>query len=297
MSTIQVDRIIPYQSSSVTIEGDVTFTGAVSTGSFNTYTASQEAINATLATTGSNTFTGQQSFTSITASVIEIGQQDGNGINIYQNSFSQLRFWSGSNQTEVGTWVNMQTNPSTGGLSIAAFPHNYHFVHFEPFESRSRFEGDVKFDASIIGNIQNDVNEAGNAVIFQNPAFFSAYYGTALQWRPDFNNGVSRLWLGEKAQSEIYVNAFSGAYDNIVKIGADSEGGFFSDWDLPSYGDAKWLQIPQGGSPTFQRTVDFNNAITLTPQDPLPSGAVGQLAVSGSNLYFYTDQWREVAFV
>jgi hypothetical protein len=106
MSTIQVDRIIPYQSASVTVEGlsapnlattgSNTFVGdqniqgtltasiqegfvlaggagdvsvLVATSSFggggdttelNAFTASQEVLNATFATTGSNTFNGDQ---------------------------------------------------------------------------------------------------------------------------------------------------------------------------------------------------------------------------------------------
>ena len=41
-----------------------------------------------------------------------------------------------------------------------------------------------------------------------------------------------------------------------------------------------------------------NTTLTLSPQNPLPAGAVGEMAASGSNLYFHNGTiWKEVSFV
>jgi hypothetical protein len=118
----------------------------------------------------------------------------------------------------------------------------------------ANFGDDVKLDRGV----------SGNAALFLNPDFLSDYYGQFSAWAPNLNNGMANLWMGEKALAEIYVNAFSGSYDNVLKIAADSEGAFISDWDLPSYGNAKWLKIPQGGTPAFQRGLDITGSLNVS---------------------------------
>jgi len=52
-----------------------------------------------------------------------------------------------------------------------------------------------------------------------------------------------------------------------------------------------------GYTATFDK-VSVNTTLTLSPQDPLPTGAVGEMAASGSNLYFHNGTiWKEVSFV
>jgi len=41
-------------------------------------------------------------------------------------------------------------------------------------------------------------------------------------------------------------------------------------------------------------TVLISETLQMVAQDPLPSGVVGELAVSGSNLYFYNGSWTQV---
>ena len=41
-------------------------------------------------------------------------------------------------------------------------------------------------------------------------------------------------------------------------------------------------------------SVDITETMKMVPQDPLPSGVVGELAVSGSNLFFYNGSWTQV---
>jgi len=44
-------------------------------------------------------------------------------------------------------------------------------------------------------------------------------------------------------------------------------------------------------------TVQITETLKMVAQDPLPSGVVGELAVSGSALYFYDGAWRAVSLV
>jgi len=41
-------------------------------------------------------------------------------------------------------------------------------------------------------------------------------------------------------------------------------------------------------------SVNITQTLNLAPQDPLPAGTVGDLAVSGSNLFFYNGAWTQV---
>jgi hypothetical protein len=201
MSRLYVDRISPYQSGSITIDG---YDPTIDTGSF--------------ATTGSNTFDGNQ---------IISGSITVNGV--------------------------------------------------------SNFGDDVKIDTGV----------SGNAALFLNPNFLSSFYGQFSVWQPNTNGGQSRIFVGEKALADIYVNAYSSSYDNMFKIGANSEGAFAAGINTSTFSDDVWLKIPSMGLPNFQRSINVSGSVTinevlqLQAQDPLPAGAVGQLAVSGSDLYFH----------
>jgi hypothetical protein len=82
---------------------------------------------------------------SLTASVITFPTGSlGNGINLFQDGLSQIRFYSGSTTTEVGTWVNMQVNPSNGALAISSFPSNNHFVDFDVSTTSSIFDAPIR---------------------------------------------------------------------------------------------------------------------------------------------------------
>lgn len=341
MSTLQVDRISPYQSSSVQIDGDVTFTGAVSTGSFNTYTASQEAINATLATTGSNTFNGDQ-----TVLNGEIQLPINSNISLYEDGSipqsSAIRFHSGSNSS--GTkWINLQAEPGgEGRLAIASFPENNHFMFFDPKDSQpdnqrlyieSVIEGGSRGGTVRIGNglsVTGSVSINGDQTVNGNQTI----NGTSTQTfdAPAQNNEVAFVNVnGASIDGRTYNRVYFGIAD-YSQFGQAFEDYFGIEYyDSLSYNfgsefnvNGKQTQLSTlasgSGQSSFVQTRDnydgtssarigsankieivgraeLSNVMQLAAQDPLPSGNVGELAVSGSSLYFYTDQWREVAFV
>jgi len=46
---------------------------------------------------------------------------------------------------------------------------------------------------------------------------------------------------------------------------------------------------------TVQNNATIENVLKLTPIDPLPTGGVGELAVSGSNLYYHNGtSWGQL---
>jgi hypothetical protein len=48
------------------------------------------------------------------------------------------------------------------------------------------------------------------------------------------------------------------------------------------------------GSAFISGSVSLRNVLNLEGQDPLPSGNIGDLAVSGSSLFFYNGAWTLV---
>lgn len=313
MSTLQVDRITPYQSASIQIDGDV--------------------VQANAATTGSNTFVGDQV---INDAEIHLSGS-ASTLNIYQN-ISSIRFWSGSNQTEVGTWVNVQPNPADGSLTIAAFPDNNHFVYFNTQLTQSLFEAPVRlqggvtqetsFDSNVnvSGNIKLNSNlsvggtteltgsvtlsgslnvqsgningkdiilddPGSNSTLLINPDYFTAYRGIVTQWQEGSNKSFMNL---SEQTAEILVNGVGPgyAYDTALILQADGDGAKFRDWN-GSYVYQTWLAVQPLGNPSFKRdvevtgSVEISSVLQLAGQDPLPAGGVGQLAVSSSGDLYY----------
>jgi len=241
MSRIFVDRISPYQSGSLVIDGydpSIDTGSLVTTASFNAYTASNDGkVNNLISATGSyaNLFT----------------------FNVFEND-----------QVITGSVTINGNQTITGSTTLTGV---------------ANFGDDIKQSTGV----------SGNAAYIQNPNYFSQFYGSTLVWRPNFSGGRTILDLNEKSLVRLQLNAWTSSYDNVTGIKSTSAGAEFFDWILPSYTEDTWLAVPQQGNPSFKRTVEITGSVEvsevlqLTGLDPLPAGAVGQLAVSGSNLYFH----------
>ena len=70
------------------------------------------------------------------------------------------------------------------------------------------------------------------------------------------------------------LNSFSSSIDTTIKTKLDTEA------------------IVSGSE--FTGSVNITDSMNLAAQDPLPAGTIGDLAVSGSNLYFYNGTWTQV---
>jgi hypothetical protein len=238
-------------------------------------------------------FQGKDNWTDGTVTILKPLDVSGS-LNLSDNAFT---ITSGSNSVEF----NGKFNDGQAGVVFSA-PNS-------KFNSTGNFNIQVNGIAAIDANggINLNNNTTVNANIFQeqpggantiylqNPNFFSSYYGNTLQWNPNSGiGGNSILTVAEKAEAVLQTNAFSGAYDSALTIKTTETGTIFADWDLPSYGDNVWLSVPDQGTPTFTRGANISTVMNLTAQDPLPAGTVGDLAVSGSNLYFYNGAWTQV---
>jgi len=57
------------------------------------------------------------------------------------------------------------------------------------------------------------------------------------------------------------------------------------------------LYLSLSGSADVSQSLQVGEAVRLKASNPLPSGSIGSLAVSGSNLYFFDGTWRQVSLV
>ena len=264
MSTIQVDRIIPYQSASVTIEGDVTVLGA--------------------ATTGSNTFTGDQNIQgTLTASI--------------QEGYA----W-------VGGTGNVSKLVATSSLSGDSFPYTGDAV----ISGSLTISGSSLYDLTVEGKQQIIGTVGIGAAAIPQLLISASDFNTLLsrnniQFRADgaTQNGViGRSQLGLYAEplqgATLLMTTYDEGFTEDVElfITVDSPSGItVQDWDNSSgqYDDIFVILPNLGTTPDveFKRSlqvtgsVDISSVLELKGQDPLPAGGVGQLAVSSSGDLYY----------
>ena len=289
MSTIQVDRIIPYQSSSVTIEGDVTVLGA--------------------ATTGSNTFTGDQNIQgTITASIAEgfalVGGVGNISTLVATSSFGGALpegVVSGSQQiTEFG-FATTGSNTFNGNQLING-------------SSGQTFNAPTNGNQSNIITL-NGVNVGGTP--FDNASFNVQDYGGGYedvfiveQWDSfGYNFGSEFLLNGKKISFSIIASGSAtnrlGGYSiqdigekvvtnmfgQRIRIGA----GTITDENIIiGHAALPYLSVTSLSN-EFTGSVSLSSTLQLAGQDPLPAGGVGQLAVSASNLFYHNgSSWAQI---
>ena len=381
MSTIQVDRIIPYQSASVTVEGlsapnlattgSNTFVGdqniqgtltasiqegfvlaggagdisvLVATSSFieatadlgplNTFTASQEVLNATYATTGSNTFNGdqvvqgtdKQTFSdpgdNQEVKTISVNSfVDSQGYTMGINTFGWYHFNSEGHQ---GFSSNLWTSDYAYGGAWFHDPNKFEYIlfpsgaaydsntfglydngdtttKFRVLADKIELTGSAELSGSqtLTGNLTAGGNINATSNIRVNPNFDSSFLGIKGQWNA--GSQTSTLTAAEQ-KSSLILNAFPTdfTYDEYLLIDVDVNGVQFRDFDS-GYTAQTWLQVTKSGNPSFKRTievtgsVEISEVLQLAAQDPLPANGVGQLAVSGSNLYYNDGStWSQI---
>lgn len=102
------------------------------------------------------------------------------------------------------------------------------------------------------------------------------------------------------------VEAWDKTFEGSISIFGDNTGGYIADYSpvTNDYANAIKLQpysSYNGGLVEVLRPLEvsgsatFNQVLELAPQDPLPAGGVGQLAVSGSNLYYHNGSvWAQI---
>jgi hypothetical protein len=295
MSTLQVDRIIPYQSSSVLVEG-------------------LSAPN--LATTGSNTFVGDQDIQgTITASIQEgfalVGGVGNVSTLVATSSFGGVVDTSslattGSNtfngdQTINGKSTQTFTAPANGtqndiavvnGANIDGQAYTNVFFGMQDYADF----GDQFKDAWVY-DYWTDFNYATGSEFIVNPKRIGgtlALSGSA--------GGVSRTGISQLR--DLGGKTFLNQYANLISIGAFAPA--TTDQIVIGHNALPFLRISSlsnqitgstiiSGSTQITGSVGISQVMTLAGQDPLPANGVGQLAVSGSNLYYNDGStWTQI---
>jgi len=351
MSTLQVDRIEPYQSASVTIVGL-----DIDTTALNNFTASQESLNGTFATTGSNTFVGNQTVTGYVAetfntpgdneqtdlitlsgatvtgtpfNVATFGVQDYGG-DAFQDIFAMefadsysYNYYNSFYLNGKATTFNLSLSGSGGGVGGT-------------FRMRPNTDDATKVDTSIWGNKLYLASNTEKSTIFS-PSGVDISGSVSVSGSVT-QNFPSPIQNEENAFVNVSGTSISGIPYNRVYFGiADYSqfGAAFEDYFSIEYYDSlsynygseldvngKQIQLitlaSGSGQTSYVRTTDnydgtsqvsigspnkiaingkveLSDVLQLAPQDPLPGGGTGQLAVSGSNLYYHNgSNWSQI---
>lgn len=289
MSTLRVDKISPFQSSSVEIDGAITLPTMATTGS-NTFVGNQIVtgsiditgeflVNGTpitgsgggsietgsFATTGSNTFTGNQ--------VI--------------NGSSKQTFNAPGTDQQVDIFVVNEAN--IDGLAYTnVFFNMVDYPSFGPnFKDAWIFDYWTDFTYATGSDFTISPKRIGGTMLAAKSGSASSLGISQLR----DNNG--RVFLNQYA-SQIHIGAFAPATTDEIFIGHDA----LPVLRLSSANTEMTGSVIISGSTQITGSVGISSVLELASLDPLPAGAVGQLAVSASNLYFFSGSaWNEISFV
>ena len=245
MSRLYVDRISPYQSASIEIDGLDTSNLTTKT-TFNSYTSSNDSkVTSLINATGSYAKTN-------VANTFTAGPQLVSGSSGYvTQQFTAPAAGNEYPQTKI-------VGADNGGTA-------YNRV----------FQGVLDYSNFGLPN-----TEDAFAIEYFNSTGYN--YGTQF-----YLNGIS---------TELAVTPNGGGAGNQAKIKLQDDGDNTSTLSMKatdiSIGTTGTANISIGSS-AGALTINSGN-FNIAAQDPLPAGNVGDLAVSGSNLFFYNGAWTQV---
>ena len=320
MSTLKVNTIEPYSGGTVTITGGtiasasyaVTASFALNAGGGSDLSSYTGSINQTGGTTNLNgeltvqganinlPYDGTQRTINVNVSGSEnytIGGFDYNGLGYGQIYSTALGGFQLTNASATGS-SNLGLQSDNGSIFLTA-PSGSVNTNLGGFYGVTTTNGQILLVAS--GN---------NAARMGNAATRQTVYSGGVQWIPS-PGSVNTFYAG--ISQDYGLNLFNSTYtqdvgfclniDEITGIGPNKVG-FWSNYGaayeaLISFQDADNYT---DGSIEFHQAVSGSNVtlsdtLTLTPQSPLPTGKVGDLAVSGSALYFFDGAWKTVSLV
>jgi hypothetical protein len=199
MSTIQVDRITPFQSSSVTVEG---------------------LFAPDLATTGSNTFEGDQIINgTITASLQEgyvwVGDNTGKTVTVSTASFgggggdtTELNEYTASNDTKWST-----LGGETG--SYAKTDVSNTFTDVNTFNSTSSFANTIRVGNPITAPIfgQLEINNVSSSLVLASPGAANGLSGLN-HIQSTFDDQVNLMFKSNNTQATTIINGSGNIFHN-----------------------------------------------------------------------------------
>ena len=293
MSTLKVDSIQGYSGTDVDITGSIK----------QTYTAPATDSSTELVRMNGSTVQGR----SYDQAVFQLSNfpsygaqfEDYFGIEYYDSGFYNF----GTEFNVNGQGARLFTQPSGSGFGTGATIKTIDNYNTTADAVISSTNGKVQIDTpslQITGSTEtsgsvktNDyfVIEGGSENVrgFLSPFnALTAYDGIALYRNDSSDKQQLTLW-GQDGSSEIFLNTYTAGYliDEVLHFKTSTTGVEFRDY----WGN--WLTQNSFGGAVFTRKATFNDTLKITPSDPLPAGALGELAVSGSNLYFHNGtSWQ-----
>ena len=170
---------------------------------------------------------------------------------------SALRFSQGQYNTAIGATALINNTSGSGNFGFG----------YNTLGSNTTGDSNLGIGTqALVNNVNGSANVGvGNNVLTQNVS------------------GSGNIVLGNNAgYNETSSNNFYIGNQNYNSIDNDRSGSLM--WGkLDSTTANQTLQI--------NAKTSIKNAMNLTPMDPLPAGVVGDLAVSGSSLFFYNGAW------
>jgi hypothetical protein len=305
MSTLQVDRIIPYQSASVLVEG-------------------LSAPN--LATTGSNTFVGNQNIQGTLTASIQEGFALVGGVGNVSTLIATSSFGgalpsgvvSGSSQISGLGFATTGSNTFNGDQTINGKSTQTFNAPATNTQNDIAVVNGANIDGTAYTNVffgMQDYPGSGDAYkdafIFDYWTDFNYATGSELIVNPKRIGGTMQLSgsasaIGISQLRDLGGKTFLNQYANLISIGAYAPA--TTDQIVIGHDALPFLRISSlkneitgstiiSGSGGLQVTgsVGISQVLTLAGQDPLPGGGVGQLAVSASNLYYHNgSSWTQI---
>jgi hypothetical protein len=159
---------------------------------------------------------------------------------------------------------------------------------------------------TLVNNTTGEVNTGLGATALQSNKIGSGNVaiGYDSQWhnQSGSNNigiGNTSLYLNVSGSRNIAIGDNAGRFETgNGNFYLEGYANFRSDNNAMRSGSLMWGQMASSpASQTLQINAKTNikNIINLSPQSPLPSGVIGDLAVSGSGLYFYNGAWTLIS--
>ena len=271
MSTLQVDRIIPYQSSSVLVEG-------------------LSAPN--LATTGSNTFVGNQNIQgTITASIQEgfalVGGVGNVSTLVATSSFGGALpsgVVSGSAQISSLGFATTGSNTFNGDQTITGVV---------TISGSSATDLRVIGNQVITGSLTVSSSEATGFAIINRTNTIGQYFGNTFGGNIGIYTLANLEEIGFALDGATWTtNWGNGPLIYVNNTPGDTYEGVFGFQNKANYTDGR-VSVLKPMEVTG--SVSLSSTLRLAAQNPLPTGGVGQLAVSGSNLYYHNGStWTQI---
>ena len=201
-----------------------------------------------------------------------------------------------SNDSDIislGTTNNTQ-NTNIGNLQLTGSDHETRLDLQESYSSSfTSNDLDMNGNKVLFGNVystEGDLPAAGtyHGMFAHVHGTGKGYFAHGGNWIPLLNE--STFTTDSASFDSRILESFSTASDHETRL--DSQESFSSSIDTTIKTKLDTEAIVSGSE--FTGSVNITDTINLTAQDPLPSGNVGDLAVSGSNLFFYNGAWTQV---